>query len=124
MDTLYKEELLDHYREPRYWGRVERCDFTKVGINPFCGDTICLSGRLKNGRLAKVNFTAQGCAISIAAASILMEYIQRKSIVAVQEMPSADMLKLLGIPLTPTRVKCGLLAWDTLKEALHECGQE
>ena len=120
MDTLYQEEILDHYHEPRHFGDVVPCDFSKTGFNPLCGDTVRISGRVKGGKVVDIGFTAKGCAISIAAASMLMEYVRGRPIAMVRTMQGPDMLKLVGVSLSPSRVTCGLLAWDTLEEALHE----
>lgn len=119
MTEIYDDDILDHYQNPRHWGVISRPTFSHVGYNPLCGDTIRITGIKKKGIIEKVAFTAQGCVISISAASILLERIYNQKQTFVQRMNAQDMLFLLEVHLSPMRVQCGLLAWDTLREALN-----
>lgn len=120
MTNIYQDHILDHYQNPRHWGVVSQPTFSHVGYNPLCGDTIRITGIKKRGTIEDVAFTAQGCTISIAAASILLGCMYNQKQTFVQRMTAQDMLGLLEVHLSPMRVQCGLLAWDTLREALDD----
>lgn len=115
---LYRQELLDHAQNPRNFGAVEHPDFAAEDLNAFCGDRIAITGQLaRDGKIAQIRFTGEGCAISQAAASLLTEYLTGKSFRAAVRMEPKDMLRLLNIPLSPVRLKCGLLALTVVQKA-------
>lgn len=119
MDELYRENILDHYRHPRHQGTLERPDVTYEDANPLCGDRIRMDLRIDEGRIADIRFSGHGCSISQAAASMLCEAVQGKSLDEVKRLGRDDVLEMLGIELGPVRLKCGLLALKTLKAGVY-----
>ena len=122
MDDLYRDYILEHYRRPHNFGVIEDATTTYEGSNPLCGDRITLMLGIRDGVVADVGFTGRGCAISQASASLLTDEIKGKPVEAVAKMTSQDMLDLLGIEISPARLKCALLSLDTLEHALAEGG--
>lgn len=114
-DLLYREEILDHYYSSPHRGRLESPDLHAELDNPLCGDHIRLELRLGPGdRIERVRFDGDGCAISQAAASMRAEHLEGRPVAEARQFSADDMVRLLGIPLTPARLKCGLLAWRAL----------
>src|SRR5436190_18202154 len=120
-DQLYREQILDHYKNPHGHGVIEDADARADGVNPLCGDEITISVAFEDdGETIKdVMFEGRGCAISQASTSMLMEMVKGKKASAVAEMPKDDLLDEVAIPLTPIRLKCALLGLGVLKVALH-----
>jgi nitrogen fixation NifU-like protein len=120
MDDLYREQILNHYREPRNKGRLESADISSADDNPLCGDRIELDLRLDGeGRVAEVGWDGQGCAISMASASMLSEEIKGKTLDELRDLGKADILEMLGIELGPVRLKCALLSLKVLKAGAY-----
>jgi nitrogen fixation NifU-like protein len=120
-DQLYRELILDHYKNPRNHGLLETADASAEGVNPLCGDEISVSVRLgENGVIEDVGFEGRGCAISQAATSMLTDLVKGKTADEVGSMPKEELLEELGIPLTPVRLKCAILGLGVLKLALHK----
>ncbi len=121
-DDLYRENLLDHYRNPRNHGTIETADAEADGQNPLCGDevTIYLAFRNGSGEIRDIKFSGRGCAISQAATSMLTELVKGRNAGEVASMEKDELLEEIGIPLTPVRLKCALLGLSTLKLALHK----
>jgi nitrogen fixation protein NifU and related proteins len=120
-DPLYREEILDHYYASSHRGRIESPDLSAELDNPLCGDRVHLElGLDPEGRIGRVRFDGHGCAISQAAASMLAGQIEGRQLEEARRFSSGEMLRLLGVTLTPARQKCGLLAWRTLQKALPE----
>jgi nitrogen fixation protein NifU and related proteins len=117
-DDLYREEILDHYRNPHHAGRPAHFSHYAEKDNPLCGDKIELFLTINNGILTQINFVAQGCAISIASASMLSELVRGAKVGKVRRLRTKDILEMLKIELTPTRLKCALLSLETLHQAL------
>ena len=117
---MYQERILDHYRRPRNFGRLESVDLTGSESNPLCGDHITLELHLDAAREAveEVRFSGDGCAISMASASMLTQRIQGKPLTEVAQIRRSDLEAMLGIPLSPVRVKCALTPLKALAEAL------
>lgn len=118
MQGLYKDYLLDHYRHPRNAGVLVDANCCSKQENPACGDVVSMTGRLEQGVMREVKFSARGCVICVAGASLLSDQVLG---LTVQELASFDMqtmLTLLGIALGPTRLKCALLPLYTLHDAL------
>lgn len=120
MDTLYKQELLDHYKHPRNQGPLEDAAMVTVEYNPSCGDSVQLFGAIKEGMLEKLTFIGKGCVISQAAASMLTVYCTQKKITDLCMLTHNDMLNLVGITLGPTRLKCALLPLFALQNGLQQ----
>jgi len=119
-DQLYREVILDHYRNPRSHGLLDAPDAQAEGQNPLCGDEVTLSLRFDGEAIAEVGFEGRGCAISQAATSMLTELVQGRSAEDVARMPKEELLEEIGIPLTPVRLKCAILGLGVLKVALHK----
>ncbi len=120
-DQLYREVILDHYRNPRGQGPLESPDAEAEGQNPLCGDEVSISVRLGDGdTVEEVRFDGRGCAISQAATSMLTELVRGRPLADVASLEKEELLDELGIPLTPVRLKCALLGLTTLKVALHK----
>jgi len=120
-DQLYREVILDHYKNPRSHGLLEPADATAEGQNPLCGDEITVSVRFGEGdTIEAIGFEGRGCAISQAATSMLTELVRGRSAQEVAEMPRDELLEEIGIPLTPVRLKCAILGLGVLKLALHK----
>jgi nitrogen fixation NifU-like protein len=121
MDDLYRDEILEHYREPHNFGTLEHPDAVHEGHNPLCGDRITMMLSIsEDGSVRDVAFSGRGCAISQASASLLTDEIRGRSVSEVEAMTSQDVLDLLGIEISPARLKCALLSLDTLQRALHD----
>ena len=120
MDDLYRDYILEHYRRPHNFGVIESPDQRWEGANPLCGDRITMTLTVRDGRVADVAFTGRGCAISQASASLLTDEIRGKSLSDVERLSPDDVLDLLGIEISPARLKCALLSLDTLSHAVSE----
>ena len=120
-DNLYRDFILEHYREPHNRGVLEPHDLHFADSNPTCGDEMSMTLRLDEARerVADVAFDGRGCAISQASASMLCEKIEGKSIDEAKDFSAKDMLELFGARLTPNRQKCCLLSWRVLQQAMH-----
>ena len=120
-DQLYRELILDHYKNPRNHGLLQGADALAEGQNPLCGDEVSVSVRLGEGDVIEdVGFEGRGCAISQAATSMLTDLVKGKTAGEVASMPKEALLDELGIPLTPVRLKCAILGLGVLKLALHK----
>ena len=118
-ESLYREVILDHYKNPRGHGLLEAADAQAEGQNPLCGDEVAVSLRFEGDTIAEVGFEGRGCAISQAATSMLTEMVKGRSATDVATLPKEELLEEIGIPLTPIRLKCALLGLGVLKVALH-----
>jgi len=119
MDDLYRELILDHYRNPRNKGRLGEADISHEDDNPLCGDHIRLDLKLEDNRVRDVGWEGEGCAISMASASILSERIKGKSLEELGRLGQEDILEMLGIELGPVRLKCALLPLKVLQAGAH-----
>jgi nitrogen fixation NifU-like protein len=120
MDDLYRDYILEHYRRPHNFGPLADPSVTREGANPLCGDRITLQLTVRDGVVAEVGFTGRGCAISQASASLLTDEIKGKALVDVAAFGADDLLDLLGIDISPARLKCAMLSHDTLRGALAD----
>jgi len=120
-DQLYREVILDHYKNPRGHGILADADAVAEGQNPLCGDEVTVSVRFgEDGEtIEQIGFEGRGCAISQAATSMLTELVQGRTATQVAELPKEALLDEIGIPLTPVRLKCAILGLGVLKVALH-----
>ena len=120
-DQLYREVILDHYKNPRGHGVLEDADATAEGQNPLCGDEVTISVRFgpDGETIDEVGFEGRGCAISQAATSMLTEMVKGRKASEVAVLPKDELLQEIGIPLTPIRLKCAILGLGVLKVALH-----
>jgi nitrogen fixation NifU-like protein len=120
-DQLYREVILDHYKNPRGHGLLENPDAQAEGQNPLCGDEIAVSVKFAadGETIEDVGFEGRGCAISQAATSMLTELVKGRKAAEVAGLPRDELLDEIGIPLTPVRLKCAILGLGVLKVALH-----
>ena len=118
MDDLYRDYILEHYRRPHNFGVLDDATASHEGANPLCGDRITLQLRVRDGMITGVGFTGRGCAISQASASLLTDEVKGKPAVDAAKMSSQDVLDMLGIEISPARLKCALLSLETLQKAL------
>jgi nitrogen fixation protein NifU and related proteins len=144
LEELYREVILDHYRNPRNRAKLDSPDATAEGVNPLCGDEVFLELAFDNGSVADVSITGQGCSISQSSASMMSEAIKGKTLAEIEELTSqfrtmmdleattevaldpdkpgsvlGDLEALQGVRKYPVRIKCANLAWTTLQEALE-----
>ncbi|MEX2446885.1 MAG: SUF system NifU family Fe-S cluster assembly protein [Dehalococcoidia bacterium] len=141
LDDLYREILLDHYRQPRNHRALDAPTCSADGSNPLCGDEVRIEVTLEGGRVADISFAGQGCSISQASASMMTEYVKGRSVdearagidafqqmMVTAEAPGLegfdDIEALVGVAKFPARVKCASLAWKTLGQALDGEGGE
>ncbi|MGH3038240.1 MAG: Fe-S cluster assembly sulfur transfer protein SufU [Gaiellaceae bacterium] len=120
LDSLYREVILDHYKNPRGHGVINGADAEAEGQNPLCGDEVSIAVAFEGETIADVKFQGRGCAISQAATSMLMDMVRGRSAKEVASMSRDELLDEVGIPLTPVRLKCALLGLGVLKLALHK----
>jgi nitrogen fixation NifU-like protein len=117
---IYEEHVLDHYEDPYHRGACEGVTHAHEADNPLCGDVIHIDLRLSpDGRVEEAWFDGEGCVISQASASMLVELIEGKTLEELSEFSAEDMLELFGPKLTPNRQKCCLLSWRVLQSAMH-----
>jgi len=120
MDDLYRENILDHYQNPRNYGTLDHPDISYQDDNPLCGDVIRIDIKLDDQkRVSQVAFSGEGCAISQASASMLTEEIMGKTLDEVKQMSKDDVLDMLGIQVGPVRIKCALLSLKVLKAGAY-----
>jgi nitrogen fixation NifU-like protein len=137
LDDLYKEVILDHYKAPRNKRDLPGATVSSHQNNPLCGDEITLHARLEGGGVAELTFEGQGCSISQASASMLTEAVTGMSVGEAEELTEqfrgmmggrvdpdeetfGDLMALKGVVKYPVRIKCAVLAWDVLQEALED----
>ena len=138
LDGLYQDIILDHYRRPRHRGLLDAPDVEAEGFNPFCGDRVILTARLgDDGRIDSVGFAGEGCAISQASASMMTQLLKGRTMTeatglgarfrdlmkgeelnAEEEEQMGDLAALEGVRKFPVRIKCALLAWSALQDAI------
>jgi nitrogen fixation NifU-like protein len=123
MDDLYRDEILEHYREPHNFGTLDAPDASYEGHNPLCGDRITMMVTVDgDGAISDIAFSGRGCAISQASASLLTDEIKGRPVAEIEAMTNQDILDLLGIEISPARLKCALLSLETLQRALEARG--
>tara|TARA_Y100000590_G_scaffold144656_1_gene166276 strand:+ start:3300 stop:3746 length:447 start_codon:yes stop_codon:yes gene_type:complete len=140
LDSLYQEIVLDHYKKPRNYGLLENAEIHSEGFNPFCGDRVVITAKLGElGTISEVGFNGEGCAISQSSASMMTEAIQShtieeakklvtvfkemmqgKALTQVEEENLGSLTILQGVREYPVRIKCALLTWSTLQDAILE----
>jgi nitrogen fixation protein NifU and related proteins len=123
-DDIYKENILDHFRNPRNFGEIADAEIKKSQVNATCGDMINLSVKLKNDIVVDVKFKGNGCAISMASSSMLTEKLKGKTLEEVNKITKEDVVEMLGIDLGVVRMKCGLLCLNTFNKGVEEMKYE
>ena len=139
LDDLYKEVILDHYKNPRNKRPMPDAELTCSRNNPLCGDEIQVFARVDGGAVADVSFEGQGCSISQSSASMLTEAVKGKSVQDAERLAAdfrgmmagevdpdedefGDLVALKGVVKYPVRIKCAVLAWDVFQDVLGEDG--
>ena len=119
MEDLYRDNIIDHYQNPRNYGVLDQPDISYEDSNPVCGDEIRMDLKVQDGRVVDARFQGHGCSISQASASMLTEEIIGKTLDEVKQIDKHYLLQLLGIPLGPVRLKCALLSLKVLKAGAY-----
>lgn len=124
MDDLYRENIIEHYKNPGYRGTLDPNDISFEDENPLCGDHIQIDLRVDlSGVISEAAFSGHGCSISQASADLLLESIIGKNVEDVKHLNKQDVLDLLGIELGPVRLKCALLPLKILKAGVYGLGE-
>jgi nitrogen fixation NifU-like protein len=124
MDDLYREVIIDRYKNPQFRGELDPHDISFEDDNPLCGDHIRIDLRVdENDRVKEAAFTGHGCAISQASADLLLESIQGKTLDEVKQLTKDHILEMLGLDLGPVRLKCALLSLKVLKAGVYGLGE-
>lgn len=124
MDDLYREVIIEHYKNPSYRGHLDPHDIQFEDNNPLCGDHIEITIQTaEDGTVKDARFDGHGCAISQASADLLVESIIGKPLEEVKKLSKQDILDMLGIDLGPVRLKCALLSLKVLKAGVYGLGE-
>lgn len=118
MDELYREIILEHWKNPQNYGALEHADIDIADSNPLCGDEIRITVILSQNKVKQICFVSEGCAISTASASLFTEKIMDKDINDIKNITPEEVLENLGVTLTPSRTKCALLVYATLQKGI------
>jgi len=124
MSMDYREYILDHYRNPRNYGKLDEPSVHSEDTNPLCGDQLAMDLLVEDDHVTEVRFRGRGCAISQAAASMLSEMIEGKTVEEVIQLGKDDVLEALGVPISPARTKCAFLSLRVLHRGLAVAGFE
>ena len=117
---IYAKELLDHYKNPRNFGKLEDSNITSDEYNPSCGDRVQIFINIKNDKVKDISFVGEGCVISLATASILTDFVKNRYISEILSLNSTDILNLIKIELGPTRLKCALLPLYAIQNGIKK----
>ena len=120
MDSIYREQLMEHYKNPHNKGKLTNPTIEETGNNPLCGDEVGLQLIIEGGKITEASFQGDSCAVSTAAASMLTEEIKGKSLEEVKKFTKNDLLDLLGVELTTSRIQCAVLSLDVLKDLIDQ----
>ncbi len=118
-EELYKENILDHYKNPRNYGEIENPDISYFDTNPLCGDELQMQIKIKDGKAEDVKFKGKGCSISQASASMLTEMIKGQDMEEIKKIGKKEILDAVGLQLGPSRIKCALLSLKVLKAGVY-----
>ena len=118
MDDLYRQYILEHYREPHNHGHLEHPDIHAADTNPLCGDRIEIDLAVRDGRVEEVRFNGRGCAISQASASMLTDKIEGATLDELRALGPQDILEMLGVEIGPARQRCAMLALRVLHQGI------
>jgi len=113
---FYREEILEHWRNPQNFGEMKKPDVVIEQVNPLCGDEVKFFFKIKKGRIEKVSFTGSGCAISMASASMLSEAVKNRRVSDLEMVTGQDVLGLVGDKITPARLKCAFLPLEAVRK--------
>ena len=124
MDDMYREVIVDRYKNPGHFGELDPHDISYEDENPLCGDHLRIDLVIENDKVVDAKFNGHGCAISMASADLLLDEVIGKSLDEIKAMSKEDVLNLLGIELGPVRLKCALLSLKVLKGGVYGLGGE
>ena len=119
MFDMYTEVILDYYRYPRNYGRLEGANAQARDLNPLCGDEIEIYAKIDDDKIVDIKFSGKGCAISQAAASMLTEFLKGKTVEQARNISKENILEMLGIEISHVRLKCALLGLKVAKTAVY-----
>ncbi len=122
-DSIYREIILEHYKNPSNRGQLDPADFSYEDVNPLCGDEIRIDVRVADDSISEIRFSGRGCAVSQASASILTEMAEGKSLTEVKAIGKDELLDEIGIPVSPARLKCAMLGLKVLKAGIYGIDQ-
>jgi nitrogen fixation NifU-like protein len=123
-DQFYREYILDHYKNPRNFGRLENPNITHEEDNPLCGDVVGMDFKVEDGVIEDIRFHGRGCAISQASASLLTERLKGMALEDAKKIDKNDVLGELGIEISPARIKCALLSLKVLKVGAYGLAED
>lgn len=118
-DSIYREIILEHYKNPSNRGTLDPADFSYEDVNPLCGDEIRIDVRVADDHISEIRFSGRGCAVSQASASILTEMAEGKSLDEVKAIGKDELLDEIGIPVSPAQMKCAMLGLKVLKAGIY-----
>ena len=119
-EGMYRENIIDHYKNPHNHGAVENADIKFTENNPLCGDVVTVTLKLNEHKVKDIKFAGSGCAISQAATSMLTDEIKGKTLEEVKKVSRDDVVNMLGIEIGPVRTKCAVLGLVAIKEGIKE----
>lgn len=117
-DELYKAMILDLYKHPLNKKTLDSFDKEETGHNPSCGDRVVVQLQVDEDRISDIGWSGEGCAISLAGLSLITEEVKGKSKTEIQHITKEQMIAMLGIPISHTRLKCALLGWQTIQQMI------
>ncbi len=117
---MYAEQILEHYKSPHNFGEIKNAQVHARDLNPLCGDEIEIFAKLNSGKISEIKFRGAGCAISQASASLLTDFVKGKSFQEIMKMGEIEILKILGIDVSPARKKCALLGLWVLQFGIRK----
>ena len=118
--NIYQQNILEHFKHPKNFGELKHANAQAHMKNPLCGDEITIMLDIEDNKLKDIRFEGTGCAISQATASILTEEIKGMDIEEIKHLSTEDILEMIGIELSPTRMKCALLSKDAVIKAIED----
>ena len=118
-NSIYREIIMEHYKNPANRGTLDPSDFSYQDVNPLCGDEIRIDVRVQDDRVSEIKFSGRGCAVSQASASILTEMVEGKTLDEVKAIGRDELLDEIGIPVSPARMKCAMLGLKVLKAGVY-----
>lgn len=119
-EEIYRENIIDHFKNPRNYGEIVEAEIKHSELNSVCGDMIRLFVKLEEGKVDDIKFKGNGCAISMAATSMMTELLKKKTLDEIKNLKNEDIFEMLGIKLGVVRMKCGLLCLNTLMKGLEQ----